>query len=40
MLAGAKDKGRRLKDTGETWWLGHGVGLFPKVEPAGVNQVR
>ena len=28
LLRSAGDKGRRLKGTGETSWLGHGVGLF------------
>ncbi len=28
MLSVAGDKGRKLKAKGETWYLGHGVGLF------------
>ena len=28
LLRRAGAKGRRLKGTGETWWLGHGAGLF------------
>ena len=28
LLRAAGDKGRKLKATGETWWLGHGSGLF------------
>ncbi len=28
LLRNADGKGRRLKGTGETWWLGHGVGLY------------
>ena len=28
LLRKAGVKGRRLKGTGETWWLGHGGGLF------------
>jgi len=28
VLTTAGSKGRRLKATGETWWLGHGYGLY------------
>ena len=28
LLRKAGGKGRRLKGTGETWWLGHGAGLY------------
>ena len=28
LLRRAGAKGRRLKGAGETWWLGHGAGLF------------
>jgi hypothetical protein len=28
LLTEAGDSGRKLKGTGETWWLGHGVGQF------------
>jgi len=28
-LKASGTEGRRLKATGERWWLGHGVGSFP-----------
>jgi hypothetical protein len=33
LLAKAGDEGRRVKMTGERWWLGHGVGRFQSRGP-------